>query len=86
MSSRKECNIYFIIPNVPISDTTSILCYQITLRTGQHFHSMSPVAMMLLRMPRRPPLVSQFERRAYIRECDIFWNVTLPSIANVKTV
>ena len=24
--------------------------------------------------------------RVYIRACDIFWNVTLPSIALVKTV
>ena len=87
MSSRKECNIYFIIPNVPISYTTSILCYQITLRTGRHFHCMSPVAMTLLRMPRGPPLVSQFEPYAYIfAHVTFFWNVTLPSIALVKTV
>ena len=26
MSSRKECNIYFIMPNVPISFTTSSMC------------------------------------------------------------
>ena len=66
MSSRKEFNIYFIIPNVPISYITSILHYYITLRTGRHFHWMSPVAMTLPRMPPRPPLVSQFEPYAHI--------------------
>ena len=65
MSSRKECNIHFIIANVPISYTTLISCYQITLRTGRHFW-MSPVAMTLLRMPWRSPLVSQFEPYALI--------------------
>ena len=87
MSSRKECNIYFIISNVPISYTTSILCYWITLRTVWHFHWTSPVAMTLLRMPRRPPLVSQFEPYAHIfAHVTFFLNVTLPSIALVKTV
>ena len=83
----KNVIFYFIIPNVPLSYTTSILCYQVTLRTGQHFHWMSPIAMTLLRIPGRPPLVSQFEPYAHkSHACDIFLNVTLPTIAIVKTV
>ena len=45
MSSRKECNIYFIMPNVPISFTTSSMCDEKSLRIGQHFTWMLPVAM-----------------------------------------
>ena len=61
MSSRKECNIYFIVPIVPIPYTTSI-CYQITVCTWWHFQWMSPVAMTLLGKPRWPP----FSIRTYI--------------------
>ena len=45
MSSRKECNIYFIMPNVPFSFTTSSMCNEISLCIGQHFTWMLPVAM-----------------------------------------
>ena len=37
MSSRKEYNIYFIMPNVPISFTTSSMCDEKSLCIGQHF-------------------------------------------------
>ena len=86
MSSRKECNIYFIIPNVPISYTTLFLCYQITLRTGRHFHWMSPVAMTLLRMSRRRPLVSQFEPCAHIFAHVTFLECHPPFISPCKIV
>ena len=36
MSSREECNIYFIMPNVPISFTTSIMCDYLLLKKFVH--------------------------------------------------
>ena len=68
------------LPCHPVKNVIFILLYRMSpfptqlqfyvikllLRTGRHFHWMSPVAMTLLRMPRRPPLVVQFEPYAHI--------------------
>ena len=43
MSSRKECNIYFIIPNVPISYTTSILCIKLFYAPDDIFIACHPL-------------------------------------------
>ena len=48
ISSRQECNIYFI-PIVPISYTTSTLLYQITKRTRRRFQWILPVTIPLLK-------------------------------------
>ena len=75
MSSRKECNIFFIMPNVPISFTTSSICDEKSLCIEQHFTWMLPVATTLLRMPGRPPLVLGlnrtriFSRSQHFSEC-----------------
>ena len=38
MLSREEYHSFFIVPNVAIAYTTSILCYKIILLTGWHFN------------------------------------------------